>query len=443
MCKIKKMLAVVIALLMTFSMFAVIGLTANAEDESIFKYEINNGEITITDCVQITEGNIVIPDTIEGYPVTAIGHDAFADCKYITKVTIPESIKTIDSYAFYNAKELKSINIPASITSIATDAFDKCTSLESVAVDVNNQYYESDNDGVVFNKDKTVLVLYPAGKKDKSYEVPDSVTSIGAHAFYYARNLENISFTDNLISIGNMAFFSSSVQGIIIPDNVTDIATDAFSCASIEAIILPDGITKTLNFNGSGLKQLFIPASVKKISKGSFANLQNFTDIYYDGSQEDWNKIELEEFGMYDTFENVTIHYSSCNEIIIQSKTNGNSINAVKKDSAFATAVKGYKYTVVDAYGKELAADSLVGTGCIVKLYDADKELSQMKQIVVQYDVNGDGQITAADARLALRASADLEKISGVYAIAANVNGDDDITASDARKILRRSAGLE
>lgn len=361
MCKIKKMLAIVLALLMTFSMFAGMGTVSKADNGTdLFIYEIKDQTVTITGYTDLCSGDIVIPDTIEGYPVTKIGDDAFANCKTITAVTIP-----------------------------------------------------------------------------------DGVTTIGKNAFSRARKLKTVIFPDSLTSIESMAFFSSGIEGIILPASVTDIAVDAFACASIESIKLPDGITETLNFNGSGLKNIFIPASVKKIDKGSFSNVQSLTDIYYAGSKEDWNNIEFEEFLSYDTFENVTIHYSSCNEIVIQPKNNGNSINAVKKDSVFAAAVKGYKYTVVDAYGKELAADSLVGTGCIVKLYDADKELSQMKQIVVQYDVNGDGQITAADARLALRASADLEKISGVYAIAANVNGDDDITASDARKILRRSAGLE
>lgn len=443
MFRIKKMVSVVLALIMTFSMFAGIGLTANASDESRFTYVIDNGEVTITDCVETSQGNIVIPDTIEGYPVTAIGHYAFEGCGNITKITIPECVKTIDSCAFYNAKKLKSINIPSGVTSIANDAFLKCTALETVKVDANNQYYSNGEGGIVFSKDMTILVLYPAGKKDKSYEVPDSVTAIGAYAFYYARNLENISFTDNLKSIGEMAFYSSYVQGIIIPDSVTDIAVDAFSCASIKSIILPDGITQNINFNGTGLKQLFIPASVKKIDKGSFFVLQDFTDIYYAGSEEDWNKIEIVEFEMMDTFENVTIHYSSYNEIVIQPKNDTISISSVKNNADFKQAVNNSKYVLADDHGKELAANAVVGTGCIVKIYNSDSIITDMKQLVVKYDVNGDGYITADDARLALRASAQLENVSGVYAIAANVNGDNQITAEDARLILRRSAGLE
>ncbi len=363
MCKIKKMLSVALALIMTFSMFAGIGLTANAgNDADLFKYEIKNQSVTITGYNDLCVGDIIIPDTIEGYPVTKIGDDAFANCDSITSITFPES-----------------------------------------------------------------------------------VTTIGKNAFSRTRNLKNVYLPNNLTSIEEMAFFSSSIESVVVPGTVTNLEHHAFSCAGIKTMIISEGVTEIpARFVDLGsLRNIVIPTSVKKIDESAFATDMHFTDIYYAGTEEDWNKIEFVQFGMNDVFENVTIHYSSYNEIVIQPKDDTISISSVKNNADFKKAVNNSKYVLADAYGKELAANAVVGTGCIVKIYNSDSIITDMKQLVVKYDVNGDGYITADDARLALRASAQLENVAGVYAIAANVNGDDQITAEDARLILRRSAGLE
>ena len=100
-------------------------------------------------------------------------------------------------------------------------------------------------------------------------------------------------------------------------------------------------------------------------------------------------------------------------------------------------------FVILSADGEKLAADALVGTGCRIQLLDANGcEVSEYS-IIVKADTDGNGKITAADARHALRTAAQLETLEGAYSYAGDMTGDGKITASDARKIIRISAGLE
>ena len=99
--------------------------------------------------------------------------------------------------------------------------------------------------------------------------------------------------------------------------------------------------------------------------------------------------------------------------------------------------------TILSPDGKVLDDTLFIGTGCTICICDSQGNILFRYDVSVSYDINGDGKITAADARLALRASAKIDTIDGIYAIAADSNNDSKITAMDARTILRKAAGLE
>ena len=113
------------------------------------------------------------------------------------------------------------------------------------------------------------------------------------------------------------------------------------------------------------------------------------------------------------------------------------------KASAFKSGVENENIAILSADGKALADNALVGTGAKVQIKDKDGKVLSEYEVLVKCDVNGDGQITPADARLALRCAAKLEKLSGLYETAANYDDKGIITPSDARMILRKAAGLE
>ena len=155
--------------------------------------------------------------------VTSIGTSAFNSCIMLNTITFPESLISIGDYALGYCYNLTTITTPLSenITSIGDDAFIYCTSLTDINVSENNSYYSS-IDGVLFNKDKTHLIQYPAGKINTSYTIPDGVISVGNKAFYYS-DVTSITIPDSVISIGEESFRNcSKLTTVTIGDGTTD-----------------------------------------------------------------------------------------------------------------------------------------------------------------------------------------------------------------------------
>ena len=164
---------------------------------------INNGVTSIgnfafSDCTSLT--NITIPNS-----VTSIGDYAFHYCTNLTNITIPNSVTSIGDNAFYGCENLINITIQNSVTSIGNFAFCMCTSLTSINVDSNNEKYMSDN-GVLYTKDKKILIQYPGKKEGTEYLILQGVESIEDYAFWGCGNLTNIIIPSSVISIGDYAF---------------------------------------------------------------------------------------------------------------------------------------------------------------------------------------------------------------------------------------------
>lgn len=151
-------------------------------------------------------GELVIPSEYNGVRVTSIADLAFLECNGLTSVTIPQGITYIGGGAFINCNNLTSITIPYSVTNIDGGAFYLCTNLADINVDENNEYYCSE-EGVLFNKSKTELMMYPIAKKIETYTIPESVTKIGEVAFSGHDELVSIDLHEQITFIGRRSFF--------------------------------------------------------------------------------------------------------------------------------------------------------------------------------------------------------------------------------------------
>ena len=233
-------------------------------------------------------GAVSIPDTLEDdvshvvYSVTSIGGFAFDNCSSLTSVTIPSSVTSIGSYAFSRCTSLTSVVIPDSVSSIVIYAFSGCSSLTSISVSSDNLNYSSE-DGVLFDKGKTILVQCPGGKSG-DYTIPDTVTNIREAAFSDCSSLTSVVIPNSVTSIGNSAFHTcSGLTSVTIPSSVTSIGVAVFhSCSSLTSIIIPNSVTNIGEsaFSGcSSLASIIIPESVTNIGKGAFASCTSLTSI--------------------------------------------------------------------------------------------------------------------------------------------------------------------
>ena len=161
-----------------------------------------------------------------------------------------------------------------------------CDSLTSITVDKGNKVYDSRNNcNAIIETDTNTLI-----SGCQSTVIPNSVTSIGEFAFGGYDNLTSITIPDSVTSIGNMAFYyCPSLTSITIPDSVTSIGGYAFSvCWSLTSITIPDSVTN--------------------IGNRAFEYCDSLKNIYYTGSEEQWNKIDIYRFN--EPLLNATIHYN-------------------------------------------------------------------------------------------------------------------------------------
>lgn len=178
-----------------------------------------------------------------GENVEQISNGCFSQCYALTDLDMPGTLKKIGDGAFYECKALEEINIPSGVTDISENAFYCCISMKSISVDDSNMSYKSE-DGVLLSKDGKTLVIYPAGKTDERYSVPDSVETIGAEAFSFCK-CETLVLPVGIKTIDKNAFNYKAIASLIYPEGIEEISKSILDQDRwhIEEISIPDSVT--------------------------------------------------------------------------------------------------------------------------------------------------------------------------------------------------------
>ena len=288
------------------------GVTWNYETDE----EDNNGGIKIkvngNSIVTIEDNTLEIPNEIDGKIVTKINNNAFEGWNsnntqgLINSIVIPTSVKRIGDYAFEKFRNITSFTIGKNVEKIGNGIFAECTNLETITVENENTNFEI-VDGVLFNKDKTRLITYPANKDGDSYTIPNTVTEIAPNAFQGCAKLKTITLNSNISKIPAHAFEGcsslttinnlnnvsqiemnafkgcESLQTISIPTSVTEIKEGTFeNCTSLESVNFHENVTNIEKnaFKGcTSLQTISIPAAVGSIGEDAFLDCTNLEAI--------------------------------------------------------------------------------------------------------------------------------------------------------------------
>ena len=252
------------------------GSAFSAIRDSITAITIQEGVTSIAanafaSCRNIT--TLTIPNS-----VTSIGADAFRGCRRLTTLTIPNNVTTIGRRAFSNCDSLTTISIGSGVDSIGTDAFFGCTHLTSINVASNNAHFTSEG-GVLFNKDKTVLILYPPSFIPfaigvlVSYAIPNGVTTIETNAFHGNRFLNHISIPASVTTIRYGAFHQCAFLSSIA------VAEDNANFSSADGVLFNKNKNVLIQYPTGRQGGYIVPESVDTIALFAFNNSAHLTSV--------------------------------------------------------------------------------------------------------------------------------------------------------------------
>ena len=297
------------------------------QEKDFFKYAVNQeGEAVILG-YKGYEAKVVIPETIDGHPITKIGDGAFRAIRHIVEVTMADTIEIIGEEAFRECSSLEKIHLSNGIGKLDPTVFQECTALvdvnipddvieikkgtfensplktlhlgknlldintkpfyngeyekrtgkhissraiETITVDPDNQQLKSEG-SAVFSKDGKVLMGYFGDSI--GYTVPDGVEKIADYAFEGLALLADIYLPDSLVEIGERAFADTALRSVIFGPNVKMIADEAFhKCELMTGAIFNEGLQVIGDraFEKTPIVSVQLPASLEKLGKVSF-----------------------------------------------------------------------------------------------------------------------------------------------------------------------------
>ncbi len=345
--------------------------------------------------------SVKIPDSVKN-----IDYSAFEWCAALTSIVIPDGIESIGNQAFYACDGLTSLTIPKSVTKIAGSAFQSCKNLTEFNVDVNNPNYCSLN-GVLFNKDKSELILYPLGNKRTHYKIPNGVEIVDDNSFNNCTNLTSV----------------------VIPEGVTIIGQWAF-CGS------------------ENIVSIVIPQSIKDIYQSAFGACTSLKDVYYPGTEEQWSNVRIAYSN--NPLKNANIHYECSGligtpvDITINAPervdTSGQIVNVTGSGVNTTLTITDYLLDV-SSLTKGTYTFTFSANNCAPRAYDvtvssgAVSGLDEGVELHLYGDINGDGKVNIVDVARANAHAKNTKKLEGYDFSVCDVSGDGNVNIVDVARM--------
>lgn len=250
--------------------------------------------LLFADCSSLT--SVSLPSNM-----TSIDNAMFSNCSSLKNINIPENVTKIEESAFYGCSDLETINISDKIISIGKDAFMGCTGVTSINVNKDNEYYTVEN-GILLNKEKTELILYPAKKADIEYIIPEGITKVCNYAFYGCDNIESLGISATVkemdsYGIKNMknikeinvsadnSYFSSD-SGVLFNKAKSELIS--YPCKKTDKEYkIPDSVRWVYNafYDCNELERIYIPAN-GYITENIFYRCNSLSYIEVDDNNE-------------------------------------------------------------------------------------------------------------------------------------------------------------
>lgn len=244
----------------------------------------NKKEYEVTSMGSV-EGNVIIPDTYRGKPVTSIGRRAFAARVKLTGITLGKNITNIGEQAFYNCSYLKTANIPENVTTIGEQAFQGCRELQGEIIipnsvtEIGDGAFSSCHSVTGLKIGNSVVTIGNSAFSDcrnvPQIIIPDSVTQIGEYAFSRCTSATELKMGKGLKSVGARAFYDcTGLTSVVLGDSVEDVGIYAFAdCTSVTSAVIPDSVITIGGgaFNGcTSLTTVSLGRNVKSIGRNAF-----------------------------------------------------------------------------------------------------------------------------------------------------------------------------
>lgn len=483
---------------------SVSGKSYTPQYEGMFMYAVDEdeGSAFISGIEYDGETEIVIPDNLGGYPVTALynGSDPysgkefnlFADMANLKYVSIPDSVSYIDTGAFRGCTSLESINLPSSLVYILDETFDGCTSLKEVGIpstikviadgafsncpNLKTIKTSSISTGISSyvnrNSDQGITVLYENDNNSDTDIISSDTDLEEKPNVPYYWGIYTYLVKDGKVIIIDVNI--TSEEDIVIPSKINGKPVTAlnrgigekemhlFEGSSIKSIVIPDSVSYIAEKAFEGCKQLSsvsIPSTVTKIFERTFANCKSLKSISLSDSI-----VYLDDTAFDGCGSDFVINHSGKSQGINSYLFRHRSQDGNKKsntDTVVDTDTEGVKdsdvgTSDVDTSDVDTSVDvdtstditdgDIVDTDSVTDTdfdgSDSDSATDTDSKMYMFGDIDGDGNVTSSDALLVLRSSIGLMKLDPMLIKYADVDCDDNVSSADALAILRYSVKL-